>query len=141
MQTTAVHREITVDATPERAFAVFTDGIDGWWPKGYGIGAEELHRVAIEPTRWYEVGTAGTECVWGAVLAYEPGRRLVLEWRIGGDWRLDTHASEIEVTFGEGRVSLEHRGIERHNAAEALYGAVDGEGGWDALLRAYSAAL
>jgi len=141
MQALAVRREVTVEATPERAFAVFADGIGGWWPRDYSVGAEELDRVVIEPTRWYEVGRNGAETAWGDVLAYEPGRRLVLEWRIGGDWQPDAVASEIEVTFTANRVTLEHRGLEQHNAAEALYGAVDGEGGWDGLLAAYSAAL
>jgi uncharacterized protein YndB with AHSA1/START domain len=141
MQALAVRREVTVNAAPERAFAVFADGIGEWWPSGYSIGAEALDRVVIEPTRWFEVGVQGTETVWGDVLAYEPGRRLVLEWRIGGDWQPDAHASEIEVRFEQGRVTLEHRGLEKHNAAEALYGAIDGEGGWDALLAAYSAAV
>jgi len=141
MQALAVRREVTVEATPERAFAVFTDGIDDWWPRGYCIGAEELERVVVEPTRWYEVGKGGERTPWGDVLAYEPGRRIVLEWRIGGDWQPDAVASEIEVAFPEGRVVLEHRGLEKHNAAEALYGAIDGEGGWDGLLAAYSAAL
>src|SRR3954465_3350090 len=99
MQALAVRREITVNATPDRAFTVFADGIGEWWPRGYSIGAEELARVVIEPTRWFEVSEQGTGTPWGAVLAHEPGRRLVLEWRIGGDWQPDTHASEIEVTF------------------------------------------
>jgi uncharacterized protein YndB with AHSA1/START domain len=128
MQALAVRREVAVDAPPERAFAVFTDGIGQWWPRDYSIGAEELDRVVVEPTRWLEVGKQGTETVWGDVLAYEPGRRLLLEWRIGGDWQLDSHASEIEVRFEPGKVSVEHRGL-------------DGEGGWDGLLAAYSAAL
>src|SRR4051812_50228078 len=86
MQALAVRREVAVDAPPERAFAVFTDGIGQWWPGDYSIGAEELDRVVVEPTRWLEVGKQGTETVWGDVLAYEPGRRLLLEWRIGGGW-------------------------------------------------------
>ena len=29
----AVRREITVNAAPERAFAVFTEHFDTWWPR------------------------------------------------------------------------------------------------------------
>jgi len=142
MQATAVRREITVDATPEHAFAVFADGIGTWWPRDYSIGEQPLDRVVIEPTRWYERGAQGAQTEWGRVIAYEPGRRLVLEWGIGGDWQLDSAKSEIEVTFSApGKVTLEHRGLEKHNAAEALRESIDGEGGWDALLAAYSAAL
>jgi uncharacterized protein YndB with AHSA1/START domain len=141
----AVRREILVDAPPDRAFAVFTDGIDGWWPRDYSVGAQELDRIVVEPARWLEVGRDGAECVWGDVLAFEPPRQIVLGWAIGGDWQLEPAQSEIEVTFapaGAGtRVTLEHRRLERHTAAEALREAVDGDGGWDALLRAYSAAV
>ncbi len=145
MQATAVRRGVTVEAAPERAFAVFADEIDRWWPREYSIGEEPLARIVIAPTRWLEVGERGGECVWGGVLAHEPGRRLVLEWRIGGDWQLDSARSEIEVTFtaadGGTRVTLEHRGLERHTAADALRESIDGDGGWDALLAAYSAAV
>jgi hypothetical protein len=34
-----VRKTIVVQATPQRAFEVFTAGIDRWWPKTHGIGA------------------------------------------------------------------------------------------------------
>jgi uncharacterized protein YndB with AHSA1/START domain len=147
----AVRREITVNATPERAFAVFTDGFDTWWPRSHSIGEAELAKVVIEPRtggRWYEQGVDGSVCDWGEVLAYEPPRRLVVEWRIGGDWNFEKDpdtCSEIEVLFtAEGdatRVTLEHRHLERHTGAEALKEAVGSEGGWPGLLRFYSEAV
>ncbi len=33
-----VRKSIVVQATPQRAFEVFTAGIDRWWPKTHGIG-------------------------------------------------------------------------------------------------------
>ena len=98
----AVRRDITVNAPPERAFAVFTERMDTWWPRSHKIGAADLDKVVVEPReggRWYELGVDGSECVWGEVLAYDPPNRLVLTWRIAGDWQLDEGASEIEVTF------------------------------------------
>ena len=82
----AVRREIVVDATRERAFEVFTQGFDGWWPRSHHIGAAEMQRAAIDPEagRWYEIGVDGSRCDWGAILVFEPPSRLVLEWRIGG---------------------------------------------------------
>ena len=144
----AVRREITVDAPPERAFAVFTERMDTWWPRSYSIGAAELERVVIEPReggRWYEVGVDGSECVWGEVLAYDPPNRIVLTWRIAGDWQLDDAASEIEVTFtadGDGtRVEIEHRHFERLRLGDAMREEVGGEGGWSGLLARYSEAV
>jgi uncharacterized protein YndB with AHSA1/START domain len=147
----AVRREITVNAPPERAFAVFTEGFDTWWPRSHSIGAAELAKVVIEPRaggRWYEQGVDGSVCDWGEVLAYEPPRRLVVEWRIGGSWTFEQDpdaVSEIEVLFTpEGdatRVTLEHRHLERHTAAGALKEAVGSEGGWPGLLKRYSEAV
>jgi uncharacterized protein YndB with AHSA1/START domain len=146
----AVRREITVDATPERAFFVFTEQFDSWWPKSHHIGEAELARAVIDPEagRWYEVGVDGSTCDWGAILAYDPPRRLTLEWRIGGTWVIETDpaaVSEIDVTFTpEGdatRVTLEHRHLDRHTEAEALRSAVGSEGGWPGLLKLYSEAV
>jgi uncharacterized protein YndB with AHSA1/START domain len=146
----AVRREIIVKTTPERAFEVFTDGFDGWWPRGHHVGEAELARAVIDPERmrWYEIGTDGTTCTWGAILAYEPPSRLTLEWRIGGSWGLESgpeHYSEVDVTFApEGdatRVTLEHRHLDRHTNAEALRSAVGSPGGWPGLLDLYSAAI
>ena len=38
-------------------------------------------------------------------------------------------------------VPVEHRGLEKHPAADALRERIDCDGGWDALLAAYSAAV
>jgi uncharacterized protein YndB with AHSA1/START domain len=153
MQTTdtAVRREITVEAPPERAFAVFTDRFDTWWPRGYQIGGAELAEAIIEPRaggRWYERGVDGSECSWGEVLAWEPPHRLVLSWRIDGTWTRETDPerySEIEVTFtaldaGSTRVVLAHSHFERHGAAAALRESIGGDGGWSGLLAAYAEA-
>ena len=145
-----VRREITVNATPERAFEVFTAGFDSWWPRGHHIGAAEMTRAVIDPGsgQWYEVGADGSRCDWGKILAYDPPRRITLQWRIGGTWVLETDPaaySEIDVTFTpEGdatRVTLEHRNLDRHTAAEALRDAVGSEGGWPGLLQRYSEAV
>jgi uncharacterized protein YndB with AHSA1/START domain len=148
----AVRRAITVEAPAEKAFRVFTERFDGWWPRSHSIGDADMEEAIIESReggRWYERGVDGSTCDWGEVLAWDPPHRLLLSWRIGGDWQLDpdtSHASEIEVTFTpEGdatRVQIEHRHFERHGAtAEALREAVGGEGGWNGLLKLYEEAL
>ena len=148
----AVRREITVQAAPEKAFKVFTEGFDGWWPRSHSIAEPDMEEAIIEPRaggRWYERGVDGSECDWGQVLAYDPPHRLMLSWHLNGEWAYDpdpAHASEIEVTFtpdGDGtRVQLEHRGFERHGAtAAALREGVSGDGGWNGLLRLYSEAF
>jgi uncharacterized protein YndB with AHSA1/START domain len=147
----AVRREVTVQAPPERAFAVFTERFDSWWPRSHHIGTPDMAEAIVEPRaggRWYERGVDGSECEWGEVLAHDPPRRLMLSWHLNGEWAYDPdpgRASEIEVTFtpvGEGtRVQLTHRGFERHGAtADGLRDGVAGEGGWSGLLKLYSEA-
>jgi uncharacterized protein YndB with AHSA1/START domain len=150
MQTTdtEVRRDVTVKATPEHAFEVFTERFDTWWPRSHSIGEADLDKVLIEPRqggRWVEIGVDGSECVWGEVLAYEPPHRILLSWRIGGDWSLDDADSEIEVTFtpageGETRVELAHRHFERLRTGAALREAVGADAGWNGLLAAFAEA-
>jgi uncharacterized protein YndB with AHSA1/START domain len=143
-----VNTEITVDAPADKAFAFFTERFDTWWPRGHKIGDADLKEAVLELKqggRWYELGTDGSECDWGEVLAYEPPHRLVLSWHIGGDWKIHPdQASEIEVVFtSQGdrtHVTLEHRHIERHGeTAAALHAGVSG--GWSGLLELYSDGL
>jgi uncharacterized protein YndB with AHSA1/START domain len=145
----AVRKAITVPATPEHAFQVFTEQLGVWWPREYSIGAADMADFVVEPKaggRWYEVGVDGTECDTGRVTAYEPPHLLVLAWHLDGNWQYDPdpdHASEVEIRFiadGEGgtRVELEHRLFERHGAgAPAVRAAVESTGGWGHCLAAY----
>jgi uncharacterized protein YndB with AHSA1/START domain len=148
-----VRRSITVRAPIDRAFAVFTDGLDRWWPREHHIGDPDLAEAVLEPRaggRWYERGVDGSECEWGTVLAWEPPHRLVLSWQIGADWRYDpdaSHASEIEARFiAEGpeqtRVEFEHRAFERHGAGgEKIAAAVGSPEGWDGTLENFAKAV
>jgi uncharacterized protein YndB with AHSA1/START domain len=100
-----VSRTITVRASQEHAFQVFTEHFGSWWPKEYSIGEADMADFVLEPKvdgRWYEVGVDGTKCETGRVTAYEPPDRLVLAWHLDDSWRYDpdpAHASEVEVRF------------------------------------------
>jgi uncharacterized protein YndB with AHSA1/START domain len=145
-----VRKQITVEASPQRAFEVFTAGFGGWWPPSHHIGAAEYKTAVIEPSvggRWYEIGQDGSECDWGDVLVWDPPRRLVLAWRLGADWTYQKDLlTELEVRFtAEGArtlVELEHRKLENWGAgADQARAAIDGEGGWSGLLKMYAAAV
>lgn len=145
----AVRQTITVAATPERAFKVFTEELVAWWPKEYSIAEHGMADFVVEPKdggRWYEVGADGTECDTGRVTVYDPPHRLILAWHLDADFQYDPdpeHASEVEVRFiADGsdrtRVELEHRHFERHGVgAEAVRSAVTDRGGWGICLAAY----
>ena len=98
----------------------------------HSYGGENVREVVADPRiggRLYEVTDEG-EQDWGAVLAWEPPTRLLLDWQIGS-----AKGTEVEVTFapeGPGtRVVLEHSGFaeaeSRGNYA----------GGWDVVLGTY----
>ena len=44
-----VRKTITVKAAAPHAFAVFTSGIDKWWPRSHHIGSAPLEEMVIEP--------------------------------------------------------------------------------------------
>jgi uncharacterized protein YndB with AHSA1/START domain len=143
-----VKKSVSVNATPERAFEVFTARFDAWWPRSHSIGEAPLKQAVIEGReggRWYGRLENGAEADWGEVLAWEPPRRVLLAWRIGADWKYDPALlTEVEVTFtpevgGATRVELEHRYLERMGAGgEGMRAAFDSDGGWQGLLKLYA---
>jgi uncharacterized protein YndB with AHSA1/START domain len=143
---------IVVEAGVERAFAVFTDGIDSWWPREHTIGKAPLAEMVLEPRvggRAYGRDVNGGESDWGRVLVYEPPDRVVVSWDINLRWGHEADsakASEFEVRFlAEGpsrtRVELEHRHLDRHGDGwEAMRDAVGSPDGWNRGLRAFAEA-
>ena len=126
-----VIKQFVVEASQERAFQVFTDGIDRWWPREHHIGKSPLKRAVIE-------------CDTGKVLAWEPPGRLVLTWQLTAKWEFDpAFITEIEVTFtAEGPkrtlVRFEHRNLERYGeAAPELRKRIAAQEGWGQTLDAF----
>ena len=148
-----VLKTITVKASAERAFQVFTNEIDSWWPRSHNIGKGIMKQTRIEGRaggRCYSEQTDGTECDWGRVLVWEPPRRFVMAWQIDPQWQYEpdlAKSSEVEVRFtpqegGATRVDLEHRYFQRHGAgADAMRTAVESQGGWTGLLQSYAARM
>jgi uncharacterized protein YndB with AHSA1/START domain len=145
-----IRKSFTVRATPEKTFAVFTEGFDRWWPKTHTIGSSPLKRAVLESGaggRWYGLAEDGTENEWGEVLAWEPPHRLLLAWRINSQWTYDPSLlTEVEVRFtalaaGETRVEFEHRDLERLGAGEAVDQIrTSMDGGWAGILEGFKAA-
>ena len=142
----AVRRSVTVRASVERAFDVFTRGVASWWPLDtHSIRAargggrpEELHLEPRAGGRFYEK-TGDEELRWGTVLECDPPTRIVIEWQVNPD----RPATQIVVTFaaedGGTRIELVHTGWERlgevAHEARAGYGS---DGGWAAVLRRFA---
>ena len=146
----AVRKTITVQASPERAFRVFTEEYDTWWPRSHHIGKSPMKKAIIEGRvggRCYSEQVDGTDCDWGSVLVWDPPRRLVIAWQIDARWQFEpdlAKSSEVEVRFtpeagGGTRVDLEHRLLERHGLdAPAIRTAIDSPNGWGTLLQMYA---
>jgi uncharacterized protein YndB with AHSA1/START domain len=142
-----VRKTIRVNASPARAFEVFTTGMSRWWPATHTILKVAPKEHIIEPRaggRWYQIGVDGSECDNGKVLAWEPPHRLLLAWQIDANWQFDSKLiTEVEVLFLEEgtnstRVELEHRNIERMGEkAETVRASVDSAGGWSAILESF----
>jgi uncharacterized protein YndB with AHSA1/START domain len=132
----AARAEVTVGASPEEAFALFTGEIGLWWRRDtrYWNDRERARSIRIEPgvggrfVEVYDLET-GSGMEVGRVTAWEPGRRLALTWTQVG-WP-EGASTEIEIAFepapgGGTTVRLEHSGFDR------VLGAVDFLAGYDA---------
>jgi uncharacterized protein YndB with AHSA1/START domain len=134
-----------VAVAPEDAFEIFTQETDLWWRRGrrFRFGGKRRGTLTLEPQlggRLFEAFADGAADVFevGRVLAWEPGVRLVLEWRLPNFG--PGERTEVEVVFapapGGTNVTLEHRGWSSlpkgHPARHGLEGraAVDMIGLW-----------
>jgi uncharacterized protein YndB with AHSA1/START domain len=149
----AAHATVGVELATDRAFALFTEGFDRWWPHENTFSGAEVLAVALTPeSGWHERTGEGAAVSWGAVRVWAPPQRLVLAWQISPatqPWSPEpdpARASEVEVRFtpiepGRTLVEVEHRDFGRHgpegrDMAEAMASPL----GWPALLEAYRAA-
>lgn len=148
-----IRASVTVDAPPVDAFAGFTDGMSTWWPRAYTWSGELLESIGVEGHVGgfcYEIGANGMRLDWGRVSAWEPPGRLAFTWQIGPD-RVPqpnpARASEVEVAFEaiadeRTRVTVIHRGFERHGDAGGSYREQLAEAGaWETILEAYASAV
>ena len=138
----AATAQVTVEASPDDAFRIFTDEIGLWWRRDTrnwndrerglsiriepGVGGRFLEVYDLETATGFEVGR---------VTVWEPGRCLAFTW-INLGWPEGVHTN-VEVTFEpEGDhtvVTLRHSGFERLGPdAERLMAGYDA--GWKEVL-------
>lgn len=153
MTGSAVIVSLRVQASPQRAFAVFTEEIAAWWkperffqltPRGDGT-------LRFEPGENGRLVTDlpnGKTFEIGRITAWQPGAKLAFTWR-QATFTPDQQ-THVTVTFdsvgeGETRITVEHRGWEsvpqehvaKHGFPERPFLARQGEH-WRALLAAMS---
>jgi uncharacterized protein YndB with AHSA1/START domain len=107
-----------VRVDPATAFEVFTAETDLWWKRGprYRFGGARRGTLRFEAGpdgRLFEAFDEGEVFEVGRVRVWEPGARLVFEWRIRNFQ--PGERTEVEVLFeaaeGGTRVIVEHRGF------------------------------
>jgi uncharacterized protein YndB with AHSA1/START domain len=137
----AVRKVVTVETTPERAFELFTGGIQQWWPlRTHSVGEREAAGVSFgEGVGGTIVETLadGTTAMWGRVTRWEPPHLVAFTWFPGNP---ESEAGEVQVTFtfeksGGTLVELVHTGWERRpDGARARNGY---DSGWNTVLNEF----
>lgn len=144
-----VRKSVIVRATPQRAFEVFTQRVDSWWPKSHSIADSPVVKSVIEPFvggRWYALCEDGSEVVVGHVRVWQPGSRFTVSWEITATWKPESRvdlASEVDVRFvaeaaGTTRIDLEHRDFERMGTKDGQTMRDRVDRGWPGLLALYA---
>jgi uncharacterized protein YndB with AHSA1/START domain len=140
----SIQKELLVEVPRSKAFRVFTERMDTWWPKTHHIGKTPMTRLVLECVeggRWYSCHEDGSEADIGYVQVWQPDERLVLIWQINGDFQCDPSiVSAVEVQFiAEGpdltRVKLEHRDLEQLGGNQKTPESMDR--GWGMILDLY----
>ena len=135
---------VEVNCPAAQAFDVWTRKISRWWPADHTASGEKGLEVVLEARlggRIFERSATGAEVDWGAIMIWEPPRRLGYYWHLRRD-RAD--ATEVEITFvdlgnARTRVEIEHRGWERLGARGPGWREAT-QSGWDGLLPHFIAA-
>jgi hypothetical protein len=102
---------------PTTAFDVFTNEIGAWWkPQVRGLfQMGQNGTLKFDNGRLIEIYSDAAPFEIGRVLAWEPAKRLVIEWRQEGF--APGELTEVEVRFEAEphgtRVTVEHRGWDR----------------------------
>jgi uncharacterized protein YndB with AHSA1/START domain len=127
----ALHCDLVVPLSRDRAFALFRHDIYHWWPRNLTWCDEALEHLFLEGRKggmFWERGPDGLRLDCARVMRWLPPERIVLRWHIGPARVPEPNAakaSEVDIQFtagGEGntRIDLIHRGFANH-----------GDGGWE----------
>jgi uncharacterized protein YndB with AHSA1/START domain len=151
-ETSLVRATIDVSVPPDRAFEVFTTGIDSWWTRAHHVQTGELKEMGVDPFvggRMWEENDAGEVCTWGSVLTWSPPLVFAFSWLIGPDWAVpgpDAPGSRVTVTFTPTAtgtsVTLIHDQLDAHGPGwESVREGVGSDAGWPAGLRQFASAV
>jgi len=111
-----------IRCTPRETFEAFMSKAALWWPLEthsvspyFGEPAPETVVIQRhEGGKVFEISTTGEQRVWGTILDYEEGKRIVFSWHPGLS---ETEATQVSVEFemaddGSTVITLIHSGWE-----------------------------
>ncbi len=140
---TAIKKDLTVEASQETAFKVFTEKMDLWWPRTHHVGACPMRELVLEAKhggRWYSKHEDDSEVDIGYVQTYQPYDLFVLAWQVNSDFRYDPEMiTEVIIQFiPEGpkttRVKLEHRDLQKLGSGKTVESM---DQGWGMIMELY----
>lgn len=107
--------EFDVNASPDHAFAVWTEKLSAWWPSSHTIsGTRDLVMEPFAGGRIFERDDDGTEHDWGEIVTWDPPHRLRCLWHLFFD---RSEATDLELIFDETptgtRLTIRQTGWER----------------------------
>lgn len=140
----AVRKSVTVPATPDRAFELFTARFGDWWPLAtHSVGIDSAVAVSFGAGIGgiiVETLADGTSTIWGTVTSWDPPDQVAFSWHAGTP---EAEASLVEVTFtpagpASTLVELVHTGWE--NRPDGAIARAGYETGWDKVIDQYARA-
>jgi uncharacterized protein YndB with AHSA1/START domain len=108
---------LRVDATPERAFAAFTNEIGTWWRPNelFQFSVGRTGTLSFDPGPWgrlVETYEDGSTFVIGTISTWDPPHHLAVGWRQESfdiDQNTELHV-RFEAVGSQTRVTVEHFG-------------------------------
>ena len=133
-------KSVILRCSPERAFALFTERGGDWWPAGRRHTSDMSSTIRIEAGgRFFERARDGTEVELGVVRAFEPAKRLVLDWYPGTGRENPTNVEVVfEIDEAGTRITIKH-GPGKAGAARFEQNARAYAASWDFVLAALAA--
>jgi DNA-binding transcriptional ArsR family regulator len=137
--TRPIEKNIEINASLEVVFDVFISDIGAWWP------LERFSRSKGEPPKTviieaspggaiYEVTADDTRLSWGEVKEIEPPHRILMDWHLGRPVTTTVEVNFKPQSNGSTILSIEHRGWEKLEDANATVERTGYDEGWQLIL-------
>ncbi len=135
-----LQRQIDLGVDVERAFGLWTEHVNLWWPAGHSISQHPGVRMAFEARlggRLLERVPEGPEIVWGRVVGWQAPSSIRYAFSPGGGGE---YTSDVQVSFvarpGGSQLNVRHeRGQFTADRWESMQGRFEQH--WDLVLPAF----